>query len=316
MMIIIELSAMLGPKNLPTVSRRTMRNSPTVQAMGWDPENGCSPAQVLTSYRTYVFSKLPSQLPTLMRKICNGLGTRPFVTLLVTWRFGWDGGWCEQYQECEARFLSWSWSQKHCKAEWLWQTVAGCSEKRCSRWNLACMHVLVQSLQSIRGDFCWQGFCNWGGPMSDVFNIPLSAEISMFAFAFVWYMVTSLQSCSMSGQVAWDTGMHEAPWKKINLHMFNSDKSLHPYEGCRWWSVCTTTFHHRWFVLYFLKKARLWPQVLRPLHIMPLAVAYNELWTQKVVDRLDAIHAWKWNPRFFKPFRALQHLEHWNISHL
>ena len=91
-MIIIELGAMLGPKNLPTVSRRTMRNSPTVQAMGWDPENGCSPAQVLTSYRTYVFSKLPSQLPTLMRKICNGLGTRPFVTLLVTWRIGWDGG--------------------------------------------------------------------------------------------------------------------------------------------------------------------------------------------------------------------------------
>lgn len=294
----------------------TMRNSPTVQAMGWDPENSCSPTQVLTSYRTYVFPKLPSQLPTLMRKICNGLGTRPFVTLLVTWRFGWDGGWCEQYQECEARFLSWSWSQKHCEAEWLWQTVAGCSEKRCSCWNLACMHVLVQSLQSIRGDFCWQGFCNWGGPMSDVFNIPLSAEISMSAFAFVWYMVTRLQSCSMSGQVAWDTGMHEAPWKNFNLHMFNSDKSLHPYEGCHWWSVCTTTFHHRWFVLYFLKKAGLWPQVLRPLHIVPLAVAYNELWTQKVVDRLDAIHAWKWNPRFFKPFRALQHLEHWNISHL
>lgn len=38
---------------------------------------------------------------------------------------------------------------------------------------------------------------------------------------------------------------------------FNSDKSLHPNEGCPWWSVCTTTFHHRWFVLYFLKKARL-----------------------------------------------------------
>ena len=57
-----------------------MRNSPTVQAMGWDPENGCSPAQVLTSYRTYVFSKLPSQVPTLMKKICNGLGQKNTVS--------------------------------------------------------------------------------------------------------------------------------------------------------------------------------------------------------------------------------------------
>lgn len=169
MMIIIELGAMLGPKNLPTVSGRTMRNSPAVQAMGWDPENSCSPAQVLTSYRTYVFSKLPSQLPTLMRKICNGLGTKKHGEWQCSpshlWRCWWHGGsggtaddasniknvklvFCPDH---DRRSIA---KQNDGDKHWL---VAAKDASHVEPLH-AYMHVLVPNLQSIRGDFCWQDF--------------------------------------------------------------------------------------------------------------------------------------------------------------